>query len=127
MNSKSPAYFAEAAARMMAALSDSTDPMNQPRALLVTLNRNGELQHQPVATDQSLIRLGTELEDHLSARPCSDEFLASLRDYCAGRLAALEEARRTRGFVTSSATSPKSWEIRHVPAFHPLKIGGSRG
>jgi hypothetical protein len=127
VNSKTPAHFAEAAASMMAALSDSADPMNQPRALLVTLGRNGELQHQPVAASQSLIRLETELQDHLSARPCSDEFLASLRDYCAGRLAALEEARRTRGFVTQHPISRTTWNINHVPAFQPLTIGGSHG
>lgn len=91
-----------------------------PRAILTSLDASGQLQHSPVEYGQSLIRLETELIDHLNAKPYDDQFLADLRDYCAGRLAARDAARATGGFVIPR--SPGHWEIAHIAAFQPVEV-----
>jgi hypothetical protein len=63
----------DAGAGIMAAL---TVP-NAPRALLVSLDRDGQLAHVPVGDAQSLVNIKDELIDHLSSYPHSDEWLVS--------------------------------------------------
>lgn len=84
-----------------------------PRAVLVSIDQDGQLHHEPVADGQSVLNIETELHDHLSSRPFSTEFLESLMDYCAGRLAARAEAKATGG-----VSMPRShgWDIVHVVA-----------
>ena len=105
--------------RILAAL---TGP-HAPRALLVSLGRNGQLEHTPVDHGQSVVNLDTELHDHLSASPRSTEWLLALRDYCDCRLAARAEAKATGGFCVPSQDG--GWNIAHVNAFEPLVIGGA--
>jgi hypothetical protein len=94
--------------------------LSQPgtRALLVTLGSDGQLEQQPVAYGSSVVNLATELQDHLDAKPLSDEFLADLRNYCDSRLAAIRTARASGGFIIPR---PSRWEIAHVPAYAPLE------
>lgn len=120
MTSNNPS---EIASQMLVELNGPA--LTAPRALLVYLDRNGNLDHQPVRQGQSVLSLD-ELQDHLNAQPVSDAFLIELRDFCAGRLAALDEARRTRGFVTPHPTESRSWNINHVQAFQPVTIGGAQ-
>lgn len=98
--------------------------LTAPRALLVSLDEDGNLQHQAVGMGQSVVRLETELFDHLNSKPFSDEWIAMLRDYCNGRLAAVAEARSTGGFVTAPEVGV--WHINHVPAFQQLTVGGAK-
>lgn len=86
---------------------------NAPRAVLVSLDRAGQIQHEPVQDGQSVLNLHTELIDHLDASPRSTEFLMALRDYCDGRLAARSEAKATGGV---SMPRPGGWDIVHVVA-----------
>jgi len=94
-----------------------------PRALLVSLGRNGELELTPVDHGQAVINLDTELHDHLSAAPRSTEWLLALRDYCDCRLAARAEAQATGGVAI--ARKHGGWDIAHIDAFEPLVIGGA--
>ncbi len=110
----------EIAALMLAELSGPA--LTAPRALLVSLDGAGALQHQPIGMGQSLVRIETELIDHLNARPLSDAWLESLRDYVDGRLAALDEARRTGGFAIPRGH--QRWVIAHETAFQPVTVGG---
>jgi hypothetical protein len=103
-------------------LSALTGPQ-APRALLVSLERNGELELTPVDHGQAVVNLDTELHDHLSASPRSTEWLLALRDYCDSRLAALAEAHATGGFTVPRADG--GWDIAHINAFGPLVIGGA--
>lgn len=82
-----------------------------PRAVLVSLNRSGEIQHEPVQDGQSILNINAELIDHLDASPRSTEFLMALRDYCDGRLAARSEAKATGGVAMPR---PGGWDIVHV-------------
>lgn len=91
-----------------------------PRAILVSLGRDGAVHTQPVASGQSVVNITDELIDHLSAYPHTTEWLEVLRDYCAGRLAARDEAKRTGGFVIPRA--PGRWDIAHVQAFQPVVV-----
>lgn len=86
---------------------------NAPRAILVSLDQNGQLQQQLVANDESILNIHTELIDHLDASPRSTEFLVALRDYATGRLAARAEAKATGGV---SMPRPGGWDIVHVMA-----------
>lgn len=95
---------------------------NAPRALLVSLDRHGNLAHQEVNDGQSVVNLHTELFDHLSSAPQTDEFLAELRDYCAGRLAARAETKACGGFSTPRADG--GWNITHTSIFEPLTFRG---
>ena len=109
----------DAGAHILAALTGT----NAPRALLVSLERNGELELTPVDHGQAVVNLDTELHDHLSAAPRSTEWLLALRDYCDNRLAARAEAHATGGFTMPRADG--GWNIAHVNAFEPLVIGGA--
>ena len=105
---------------MVTALSGPA--LTAPRALLVQLDSSGNLQYQPIGMGQSLLRIETELFDHFNSKPISEAFLVELRDYAAGRLTALDEARATQGFVIPRAQG--KWEIVHAPAWQSLTIGG---
>ena len=119
MKSTTTVNTTDAGAHILAAL---TDP-HAPRALLVSLERNGELELTPVDHGQAVVNLDTELHDHLSAAPRSTEWLLALRDYCDCRLAALAEAHATGGFTVPRADG--GWNIAHIDAFTPLVTGGA--
>lgn len=104
-NSNSQICFQEVAALLSAP--------GAPRAVLVSLNRSGEIQHEPVQDGQSVLSIRTELIDHLDAYPHTTEWLSALRDYCDGRLAARGEAKATGGV---SMPRPGGWDIVHVVA-----------
>lgn len=95
---------------------------NAPRALLVSLDHKGQLQHEEVGAGQAVVNLHTELFDHLNAAPQTSEFLAELRDYCAGRLAARAEAKACGGFSTPRADG--GWNITHTSVFEPFTFRG---
>lgn len=84
----------DAGAVILAALTGT----NAPRAVLVSLSRDGQLELVPVADAQSLVDIEHELIDHLNNYPHSDEWLTGLRDYCDGRLTARRKARETGSF-----------------------------
>lgn len=109
----------EAAANFLAQLAGP----NAPRALLVTMGSNAQLQSQPIVMGQSIVNIRTELQDHLDAYPFPTEWLENLRDYLDGRLAARSEAARTGGCVIPRG--PGRWEIAHAAAFQSLTVGGS--
>lgn len=89
-------------------LAELTKP-NAPRAVLVSLNRDGQLELVPVGEAQSLVNIKDELIDHLNNYPHSDEWLTGLCDYCDGRLTARRNARETGGF--SLPMKDGSWEM----------------
>jgi hypothetical protein len=95
----------DAGAGIMAAL---TEP-NAPRAVLVSLNRDGQLELAPVGDGQSLVNIKDELIDHLNNYPHSDEWLTGLRDYCDNRLTARRKARETGGF--SLPMKDGGWDV----------------
>lgn len=101
------------------ALAALTGPQ-APRALLVSLDRKGHLEHQPIFDGQSVLNLDTELQDHLSASPRSTEWLLALRDYCDCRLAAREQAKGTGGVCIPRQDG--GWNIAHINALHPLVV-----
>ena len=88
-----------------------------PRALLVSVNRRGQLTLDAIEQGQSVMNIETELMDHLNSRPHSDAWLIALRDYCDGRLAARKEASATGGI---SIPMPGGWNIAHIAAFESL-------
>lgn len=88
-----------------------------PRALLVSVNRRGQLKLDAIEQGQSVLNIETELMDHLNSRPHSDAYLIALRDYCDGRLAARKEASATGGV---SIPRPGGWNIAHIAAFESL-------
>lgn len=94
-----------------------------PRALLVSLDRRGQLQHQALEAGQSVVNLRTELFDHLNSAPQTDEYLLALRDYCDCRLAAKARAEATGGFMTPRPDG--GWNITHTSVFEPLTVGGA--
>jgi hypothetical protein len=94
-----------------------------PRALIVTLDDNGQLQHRAISDGQSVVNLETELQDHLSASPRTTEWLLALRDYIDCRLAARAEAQATGGFCIPRQDG--GWNIAHVNAFETLTAGGT--
>lgn len=97
----------DASAGIMAALTKS----DAPRAVLVSLNRDGQLALVPVSDAQSLVNIKDELIDHLNNYPHSDEWLVGLRDYCDGRLAARSKSiPADRARVALEA----SWEIEAI-------------
>lgn len=105
MNNNSKTCFHEVTALLTAA--------DAPRAALVSLDRTGQLQHEPVADGQSLLNISTDLIDHLDSRPYSTAFLTALRDYCDGRMAARAEAKSSGGVSMPRA---HGWDIVHVVA-----------
>lgn len=80
-----------------------------PRALLVSLDRDGQLELVPVSQGQSLVNIKEDLIDHLNSYPHSDEWLTALRNYCNGRLAAREQCRTSGGI--SLPTKDGSWNV----------------
>jgi hypothetical protein len=97
----------DASAGIMAALTKS----DAPRAVLVSLNRDGQLALVPVGDAQSLVNIKDELIDHLNGYPHSDEWLVGLRDYCDGRL-----AERSKSIPADRAdlVLQASWEIDSI-------------
>lgn len=95
----------DAGAGIMAAL---TEP-SAPRAVLVSLNRDDQLELVPVGNEQSLVNIEHELIDHLNNYPHSDEWLIGLRDYCDGRLAARRKASATGGL--SLPMKDGDWDV----------------
>jgi hypothetical protein len=95
----------DASAGIMAALTKS----DAPRAVLVSLNRDGQLELVPVGDAQSLVNIKDELIDHLNSYPHSDEWLVGLRDYCDGRLAERAIASETGGL--SLPTKDGGWNV----------------
>ena len=89
-------------------LAALTEP-NAPRAVLVSIDRNGQLSHVPVGNGQSLVDIEHELIDHLNSYPHSDEWLTGLRDYCDGRLTARRKVRETGG--VSLPMKDGSWDV----------------
>jgi hypothetical protein len=108
---------------MQGAIMTALTAPGAPRALLVSLGCGGTLEHTPVEMGQSLLRIESELVDHLNAKPFDDEWLIMLRDYLDGRLAARAEAQATDGFVIPRA--PGRWEIAHSNPFQPLVVRGA--
>lgn len=80
-------------------LAELTAP-NAPRALLVSLTDDRNLEHCPVDHGQSVLNIDTELFDHLSSKPYTTEWLTALRDYCDARLTARAQAVEVGGFIT---------------------------
>lgn len=93
---------------------------NAPRALLVSLDRNGQLEHTPVAFGESVLNIETDLQDHLSAQPVSTEWMLNLCDYIDQRLASRGEARATGGVAIPRQDG--AWAIAHINAFTPLTL-----
>lgn len=93
---------------------------NAPRALLVSLSRDGQLNHQPVARGASVLDIETNLMDHLTDFPCSDAFLEQLRQYCESRLEARRQARVSGGFVYPQPGNV--WTIMHMPTSESQKM-----
>ena len=89
------------------------------RAVMVTDDLDGTFSVKPVEHGKSVLNVQTELFDHLSAFPVSDEFLHELMDYCSSRLAARSEAKLTGG--TAIARKHGLWEVAHVQMFQPVK------
>jgi hypothetical protein len=108
MKSKASNHFAKVGASIGAQLSSN----NAPRAVLVSLDGAGHMVTQAIDCGKSILNLETELQDHLSSRPWDDQFLADLRDYCSGRLAARAEAHASGGVVMPRPSS--GWNIVHV-------------
>lgn len=102
-----------------AALVAALKAPNAPRALLVSLGDDGQLQYQPVERGQSVLRIEDELRAHLDSKPYATEWLVALREYLDQRLAAQAEARRTGGFVLAY---PREYVVAHIPAFQPLQV-----
>lgn len=107
MNSKPSISFQEVGASIRAQLTAA----DAPRAVLVSLDRTGQLQQQPVGHGQSVLSISTELLDHLDHAPYSTAFLEELRDYCTARLDARAEAKRTGGV---SMRQSSGFAITHV-------------
>ena len=95
----------DAGVNILAALTGS----HAPRALLISLERNGQLELTPVDHGQAVINLDTELHEHLSASPRSTEWLLALRDYIDCRLAARAEAQATGGVAIARQNG--GWDI----------------
>ena len=72
---------------------------NGCRAVLVSQGNDGTYKSQPVEAADSVLNIKRDLLKHLNESPCSDEWLAQLRDYCDGRLAARSEARKGNGVI----------------------------
>lgn len=92
---------------------------NAPRALLVSLDRNGQLEHVPVAFGESVLNIESDLQDHLSAKPVSTEWLLNLRDYIDCRLAARSEAR---GASAISIPRKNGFDIAYISAFRAIEV-----
>ena len=90
-----------------------------PRAALVWLDGD-KLAAKPVLNGTSLINLDTNLTDHLSAEPRSDEYLVNLRDYCQARLDARTEALRSRGIAVPGAG--KTWAVMPRPGLQRVEV-----
>lgn len=86
------------------------------RAILVTEAPDGNFTTTPVQYGQSVVNLKTDLIDHLTAQPYSDEMLQDLRDYCDARLQARREAKATGGIALQM--HPGRWEVAHVNSFY---------
>lgn len=82
---------------------------NAPRALFVSLDRDGQLGLVPVSQGQSLVNITDDLIDHLNNYPHSDEWLTALRDYCDGRLSARQQCRTSGG--VSLPTKDGTWNV----------------
>ena len=92
---------------------------NAPRALLVSLNRTGQLEQVPVLNGESLLNIEADLQDHLSATPVSTEWLLNLRDYIDCRLAARSEARGTGGVAIARKNG---FDIAHINDFRAVEV-----
>ena len=88
-----------------------TGRINAPRAVLVTIDRNGQLSHVPVSNEQAVVDIKRELISHLDNYPHSDEWLTGLRDYCDARLTARREVGEIGGI--SLPTGDGSWGVVH--------------
>lgn len=97
------------AASYLAAL---TEP-NAPRALLLSLADDGNLEHCPVDHGKAVLNIETELQDHLSSKPYTTEWLTALRDYCDARLTARAQAVEVGGFITQKPGG--GWKVWEVP------------
>ncbi len=82
----------------------------KPRCWLVSETPDGSIERTPVHFDQSVLNIQRDLIDHLSAEPLSDSWLENLRDYCANRLAAREEAL-ARNTISTPTTDGQRWEV----------------
>lgn len=118
-NNTSSTHFVEAAASLLATLRGN----GAPRAVLVSLDEDGNPVLRPIVAGESIVQL-SNLQDHLNARPLEPGYLEDLRDYCQGRLAAQAEACKTGGFVIPRAAG--RWEIAHANAFQPVTVGGAQ-
>ena len=101
----------------MNAIKATLSAPHAPRAMLVTLGRNGQINSSPVQHGQSVLNIKDELIDHLNEYPHSSEFLEDLRDYCTARLAARQEAKATAGL---SIHRGNVFSIEHANLFQPL-------
>jgi hypothetical protein len=87
------------------------------RAILVAEAQDGKFTTTPVNYGQSVVNLRTELLDHLTAQPYSDEMLLELRDYCDARLQARADAKACGGIAIQRAA--RTWEVTHIPSIYP--------
>lgn len=89
------------------------------RAVLVYQGGNGEFMFQPVARNESVLNLESELLKHLNEQPQSVEWLTVLRDYCDSRITATNRARATKSFFTPSASF--DWDMTRIAALRGMQ------
>ena len=91
-----------------------------PRALLVTLNNNGQLDYRPISHGQSVLNIKEDLMNHINDYPHTDEWLVSIRDQIDERLAARSIAGANGGVCIPRKSG--GWNIAHINAFEPVTI-----
>ena len=97
--------------------------IDAPRALMVTLNKDGTLEYMPLLQGQSVLNIRADLIDHLNDYPHTDEWLINLRNYVDERLAARDEAGATGGVCIPKQGG--GWNIAHINAFQPVTVIGN--
>lgn len=83
------------------------------RAMLVTLNDDGSLAHQPVRFGQSVVDIHNDLRSHLTDKPRSDDWLIGLRDFLSDWIRAREDAAKFGGIVVQ-IDDDSNMGVRHV-------------
>lgn len=83
------------------------------RALLITLNDDGSLAHQPVRYGQSVVDIHNDLRDHLTASPRSTDWLQGLHAFLGQWLQARSDAAKFGGLVVQ-VDDDSSMGVRYV-------------
>ena len=97
--------------------------IDAPRALLVTLNNNGQLDYRPISQGQSVLNIKADLMNHINDYPHTDEWLTSIRDQIDERMAAGQIAKATGGVCIPRHGG--GWNIAHINAFEPVTTTGA--